>query len=221
MNRRMGSDRTGFLIGFYIFLLILLFISLFPLVSAYSPPECEYGLFDAWFSIDGETWLNSTVEDVVLSRGQPFFIRTIMSTSQDSVRVGFFFTEPGEYNAAGSTFKILDENLSMFDPFLYGTIKKSGDVYEHIWSFQVKNDTDWFQASAPLNVFVQFDALIKGKWISDEISFTIVCPFIIEEVYEYDTDMNGTFFDPINETPEGASIFAGIIILICYLKRRL
>lgn len=152
--------------------------------DVYETPMCAYGGFDAWFSSDGSSWHQSTVEDIDLKKGEPFFIRTRMITSRPFVRVGLLFTEPGEYNANGSTFDIIEDDISMFEAYLYGIIEKPYSSFERIWRFQVKHDTTWVQASAALNVFVQFDWKDDAnKWRSDEISFTIVYATISSETY--------------------------------------
>jgi len=152
--------------------------------DVYETPMCAYGGFDAWFSSDCSSWHQATVEGIDLKRGEPFFIRTRVITSRPFVRVGLLFNEPGEYNANGSTFEMIDTDVSMFEAYLYGIIEKPYSSFEKIWMFRVKHDTSWVQASAPLNVYVQFDWKDDtNKWRSDEISFTIVSAHISSETY--------------------------------------
>jgi sarcinarray family protein len=150
---------------------------------AYEAPECLYGTFDAWFSSDGVNWVNTTLEDITLRRGEIFYVKTMMSTTKPVVQVGMMFSEPGEFSANSSTFEIINGTTSMFCPYIYGIIEQPSASFEHIWTFQVKKDTTWVQATAPLNVFVQFDCNEQNTWVTDQISFTVVYPTISDELY--------------------------------------
>jgi len=150
---------------------------------SYEAPKCQYGTFDAWFSSDGVYWVNTTLENITLKKGEIFYVKTMMSTTKPVVQVGIMFSEPGEDSANSSTFEIINGSTSMFCPYLYGIIEQPYASFEHIWTFQVKKDTTWVQATAPLNVFVQFDCNEQNTWVTDQISFTVIYPTISDESY--------------------------------------
>ena len=213
------------MILFFLSLFVINTVSPMTMEEIYETPQCAYGSFDTWFSTDGYTWRQATVEGIELKRGEPFFIKTIMTTSRPFVRVGLLFTEPGEYNSNGSTFDIIDEGLCMFEAYLFGVIEKPLSSFERIWRFQVKQDTTWVQATAPLNVFVQFDWLDDmNKWRSDEISFTIMSATISSESYtlvedslfeNYTTVSNSVF------TTELFILFLLLTFFVRYKRKRL
>lgn len=217
---RMVEDMNKTMIVVLVWSLFFLSICLYSTsVSSYMVPQCGYGTFDAWFSTDGINWSNTTVDDIILLRGEPFFIKTSMCTIEPLVRVGLMFIEPGETDPGGSTYEIIDNEISMFEPYLYGSIEKPFHTIYHIWSFKVKSDTRWVQATAPLNVYVQFDSLDSDFIDSDEISFTLVCPYISEEVYTYDTDHQGEFCDVSSKMiPNDAILFIGIAFFVVLLR---
>ena len=212
----------NFLFHLSIILFFSLFLSSFS-VLAYETPRCAYGTFDAWFSLDGVHWYNTTLEDIELTRGEPFFVKTVMRTSEPFVRVGMMFTEPGEYTSLDSTFEIINGPTSMFDPFIYGVIEEPYHSFEHIWMFQVKNQTEWVQATAPLNVFVQFDHKEQDAWSSEEISFTVVYPFILDECYtgkQYGEQQNTV--DSSKTLPVQGIIFVSIsLVLLAIVRKKL
>ena len=212
---------------FIIMLLVLLIlflstVSCMILDEVFETPQCTYGSFDAWFSTDESSWRQATVEGIILKRGEPFFIKTRMITSRPLVRVGLLFTEPGEYSSNGSTFDIIDDDLSMFEAYLYGVIEKPYSSFERIWRFQVKHDTTWVQASTPLNVFVQFDWMDDtNKWQSDEISFTILYATISSETYSIvESSLVADDHDTSNLVPTPDMFFFFLLLVLVGRYRR-
>jgi hypothetical protein len=171
------------------FLLIIILFSLLFISSniaySYSTPQCNYGVFDCWFSLDGINWTNTTVDYVELQLGQPFYLKTFLKTLQDNITVDFYLTETGEYNANGSTFNVISGPGQMFEIVTLGVVKEEDYIWEDIWKLCVKNDTDWVNGNAPLNVYAQFGdhTLDYNNWQSDSISFTAVNIYVNNEIW--------------------------------------
>ena len=85
----------------------------------------------------------------------------------------------------------------------------------------MKNHTDWVQATAPLNVFVQFDHQENNEWRSEEVSFTIVCPYISCESY-VDQQVEDAARSSEGNEADGFSFVCcmGAVILVIWMVRK-
>jgi hypothetical protein len=62
-----------------------------PQIHAYLPPTCSYGTCDAWLSFDGKNWLNTTIDFKELNRGQPFYIKTNITTTKQDILLTMYY----------------------------------------------------------------------------------------------------------------------------------
>ena len=207
----------AFIIMFLIFVIIL-----DPLVGSYETPECIYGTFDAWYSKDGIEWQNTTVDYAELKRGEPFYIEATVGTKIESIWIAIDLSETGESSAKGSSFEVVDGPRDMYETFDLGEIPEKNTSFTYTWKLRVKPDTDWAGGNAPLNIFAQFDKKVNGEWHTEDISFTAVNVYIIDELWEGymgdDSSNNGG--GGTSDAPgfELVIVLAAVFILV--LKRR-
>ena len=179
---------------------------------AYETPECDYGTFDAWYSEDGIEWQNTTVDHAELKRGEPFYIKATISTKTEPVWVAIELSETGEDSSEDSSFEVLDGLCDLYEMKDFGKI--SGNTsFTHTWKMRVKPDTNWAGGNAPLNIGVFFDKKVNDEWYSDDISFTAVNVYILDEMWDGYTDNNGNSNDSSNGT-NGTPGFEFLVILI-------
>lgn len=152
--------------------------------AGYEPPSCEYGVFDAWFSNDGVTWRNTTIDYTVLKKGEPFYVKTVIVTKKDDLWVSVKFSETGETCAKDSSFEVVEGPSAMYEAFDLGKISQGNSSFTYIWKFRVKPDTNWVNGNAPLNVMAQFDERVNNEWESEVISFTVANIFILDELWD-------------------------------------
>ena len=189
--------------------------------SAYETPECEYGMFDAWYSKDGVKWQNTTVDHEELKRGEFFYIKATISTKIEPVWVAIELSETGEDSSGDSSFEILDGVCNLYEMKDFGKISGNTSL-THTWKIRVKLDTNWAGGNAPLNIGVFFDKKVNGEWYSDDISFTAVNVYILDEVWEGYTEDNGNSSDnnDTNDAPGFELLFALITIAVFLTWKR-
>ena len=199
---------------FSIFILsITIMIPVFSVISlAYETPECDYGMFDAWYSKDGVGWQNTTVDYAELKRGEPFYIKATVSTKIDSAWVSIRLWETGVGSAEKSSFEVIDGPSNTYQAFDLSEIPEKNTSFTYTWKIRVKPDTDWVGGNAPLNIRAQFDKKVNGEWHSDDISFTAVNVYILDELWEGYTDNNGNSNNSDNGT-NGAPGFELIVVI--------
>ena len=198
---------------------IAMVISVFSDFSlAYETPECDYGTFDAWYSKDGVKWQNTTVDRAELKRGEPFYIKATISTKIDSARTALIISETGEDNAEDSSFEVIDGPCDIYEILNLEIISEKNTSLDYTWKIRVKPDTHWAGGTAPLNIFVQFDKKVNDEWYSDDISFTTVNVYILDELWEGYTEDNGNSSgnNDTNGTP-GFELFFALIAIAVFL----
>ncbi len=190
----MGKMKT---IVFIFVIIQALLISFLPATNA---GECDYGTLYAWYSEDGSSWENATVHDAKLKRGEPFYIKTMISTKINSVWIAMKLSETGENSADESSFEVLDGPCDMYEMIDLGEIPEKNTSLTYTWKMRVKPDTNWAGGNAPLNIGVFFDKKVNDDWYSDDISFTAVNVYILDELWEGYTEDNGDSNDSSNGT---------------------
>ena len=179
-----------------LFLMILLYLADETIADMHlneDSPRCKYGIFDTWFSLNGSIWINTTVDNIVLKRGQPFYIKLEVFTILDDIWISIMFSEVGESNIENSTYELIDGPDAFYKPFDIGRILHKNTFLNYTWKFRVKRNTTWINGNAPLDIMVQFDRKIKDEWDYNPISYTVVNAFIDEKQWvdkEYNNDPN-------------------------------
>jgi len=173
--------RTKKIIIFYLIIILFILTIYFPTANA---SECEYGTMKAWFSKDGSTWQNATVENVTCRRGEPFFIKTTVKPSNDLLSIDIKIWETGENNAENSTYELL-EGPNCYFRFIDIYPVLINNSYTYIWKLQVKPDTEWVNGNSPLNIYTQFDKTDKDN---EGIYFTIANLFIEDNLWSNYTE---------------------------------
>ncbi|HDM67356.1 MAG TPA: hypothetical protein ENG62_03100 [Thermoplasmatales archaeon] len=181
------------------------------------PARCRYGVVDAWFSFNGSTWFNTTVDYAPLRRGQPFYIKIELYTLEDDIWVALKFSEVGEDSSTNSTFKLVEGPDAFYRVFDLGRIPSKYSLFNYTWMFKVKEDTSWVNGNAPLDVLVQFDKKIGGKWDTSRIHFTVVNTFILDENWSNE----GNKYDDSTSTPSVSPLLVLILLYLVSLLRRL
>lgn len=150
-----------------------------------SIPECPYGVFDVWMSLDGQTWLNTTVNDISLFCGQPFYIKAMMKPTIDDIWLALFLFEPGTMKNGGESFKVLEGPCELNDGCDLG--KVSADEIKYVtWKLQVNNDPLWIGGLTPLSITGFFQKKVNGSWVTKDISFSIGYIYINESCWSDD-----------------------------------
>lgn len=203
------------------FFAVMAFIFFSSFTVAYETPECAYGTFDAWYSKDNVEWQNTTVDHAELKRGEPFYIKVTFITKTEPVWGAIELSETGESSAKGSSFEVVDGPRDMYETFDLGEISEKNTSFTYTWKLRVKPDTDWAGGNAPLNIFAQFDKKVNGEWHTEDISFTAVNVYILDELWEgYTGDNNDNDGSGTSDAPgfELVIVLAAVSILV--LKRR-
>jgi sarcinarray family protein len=209
------------------FLMFLLFLALVtPVFSgfslAYETPECDYGTFDAWYSKDGVEWQNTTVDHAELKCGEPFYIRATVSTKIDSAWISIDLWEVGIDSKKKSSFELLDGPCDLYKTLDLSKILEKNTSFTYTWKFRVKPDTDRVGGNAPLNIQAQFDKKVNDEWYSDDISFTAVNIYILDELWEGYTEDNDNSSgnNDTNDTPGFGLLFTLIAIAVFLTWKR-
>lgn len=204
-----------------IFLIIIFFLPMVPSIAAYEMPSCSFGSFDAWLSLDGKTWMNTTVTNISFQRGQPFFIKAMIQSNQDHVWLALYLFEPGTSSAKQSSFKIINGPCQVNDGFDLGECMANA-TKTVMWKARVKNDTKWINGFTPLSITAFFQKKNGGRWKTEDISFSLAQIYIEESLW-----IDSQFEHKTNSLQEDVSFFLlvfispGLILLIIFIKRKL
>jgi len=208
----------------FISIIIIIIPFLSSLSLAYETPECKYGTFDVWYSKDGVKWQDTTVDYAELKRGEPFYIKATVGTKIDSAWVALRIWETGISSAGKSSFEVIDGPCDMYKSFDLGEIPKKDSSSTYIWKLCVRPGTNWTNGNAPLNIRAQFDRKVNGEWQSDDISFTAVNVYILDELWDGYASGNVSFAGGNNRTNSapgfGISLFMMMLVLFLMWKRK-
>lgn len=164
INRK---KRLLLIIGFFIFFILPLTVN--PIASM---PTCAYGSFDAWLSIDGYNWMNTTVKNLSLECGQPFYVKTVLRSNTEDIWLAIYLFEPGVTTSADESFIVLEGPCQLNNYADLGKTKANESI-QMIWKMQVKNDPIWSGGKTPLSISGFFQKYQNGKWITEDITFSI------------------------------------------------
>jgi hypothetical protein len=151
----------------------------FTMTSVNASPECSYGLFDAWFSLDGKSWLNTTVTNISLECGQPFFVKAMMKPIQNNIWLSLYLFEPGTSSMNESSFNLINGPCEINNGCDLGEAMIN-ETKEVIWELKVKDNPIWAGGSTPLSITCFFQKKIQGNWQTEDISFSIARIFLDE-----------------------------------------
>lgn len=160
-----------------LFIFFNVMIVLFPHCS--SIPECSYGVFDVWMSLDGKIWLNTTVNNISLSCRQPFYVKAMMKPNIDDIWLALFLFEPGTMKNGGESFTVIEGPCELNDGCDLG--KASTEEIKYVtWKLQVNDNPKWIGGITPLSITAFFQKKINGSWDTKEMSFSIAQIFLDE-----------------------------------------
>ncbi len=159
------------------FILIVLFLFMNSSSVVCSMPMCRYGSLDAWVSLDAETWMNTTIDNISLQKGQPFFIKTTMRTNQDHIWLALYLFEPGTSSKNQVSFKVIKGPCKINAGCDLGKNFKN-ETQTVVWKIQVKKDPQWVNGLTPLSITGFFQKKNQGKWDTKEISFSLARIYI-------------------------------------------
>ena len=132
------------------------------LSQAYESPSCLYGTLDAWISFDGTTWHNTTYDHAEFDRGEPFFIKTVITTTEPQIHVSMNFFEVGVFEASDATFEVVEGivtgvvNQGCDQIYSLGIVNIS-TIFEHKWKVKVRENATWVNGTTPLNIITFFN----------------------------------------------------------------
>ena len=204
--------------GIVFFLFILLSIQGVTISDfSVSHPSCSYGVCDAWLSKDKMTWVNTTIDSMNLSPGEIFYVKTYVSVKEDPVWIALLFFEPGVESKKQATYEILDGPTTMCRMVDLGKFHLH-DSKTIFWTFRVKPDTKWVNATAPLNIGVFFDIKENESWCEEDITFTIVNAYIYDDE-NCCMSQNNLFVQKTQTktTSSLVSLFFGSFVLSCVI----
>jgi sarcinarray family protein len=175
-------------------------------VDANQPVENEYGLCSCWFSRDGSTWYEATVDLVKLRLGERFFIKTLISTNQDLNVMSICLSGLGE----SSDFEVINGPCNLSETcHVWKPMKNETHVY--VWELRVRPDTKWVNGNSPLNIDVCFTK--NGN--HNLPPFTIVNVYILEDFCEeYEKHLQNEKYSPtINHTSRSTPGFPLFLLI--------
>jgi hypothetical protein len=184
----------------FIFCVLLLSLTLyFPAEAEQATPTCEYGEFDVWMSLNNESWMNTTVTNISLQCGQPFFVKAKMKPSQDHIWLAMYLFEPGTSTVEQQSFTVLDGPCGMNEGCDLGEVmsEENKTVW---WKLKVKDDPSWVGGFTPLSITGFFQKKVYESWDTKDISFSIARIYLnestwIEPSQSSDSKKNSTDFN--------------------------
>ena len=157
-----------------------------PISIQAQPSQCTFGEIDAWISINGKNWLNTTISELSLSCGQSFFVKAKMSPSVDDIWLALYLFEPGTTSTNQESFAVIDGPCQLNDGVDLGKTY----AFENktvIWKMKVKDDPVWKNGITPLSLTGFFQKQKDDEWITEDISFSIAAIHILENETISDT----------------------------------
>lgn len=184
------------IIAIFIFLNCILLL-LLPYVSGI--PECEYGVFDVWMSLDGNHWMNTTLTNISCNRGQLFYIKAMMKSTKEDVWGALYLFEPGATSNEKQSFIVLEGPCNLNEGCDLGqlTVNESKTV---CWTLKVRNQPEWIGGFTPVSISCFFQKKIKESWDTEEISFSIA------SIYLNETEWSSLIYSSMNESTTNESL---------------
>jgi len=189
-----------------IFLIAFLYIQ--PVIPLISAAECDYGNVNASIRLSNGVWRKATSHPV-LKRGETFDIKVVIGTK---TVLQHLFLKLHEFGTP--VFDVI-EGPTEIDQILenHGTIP-SGTMFVYTWTVQVRPNTSWVTAYAPLEVFMQFN---KNDTDERRINFDVLTAYIIDELWENCTNVDSTKNFSKNHDPnnhQSGPVFVPVIIIV-------
>lgn len=204
--------------GFFIFFILPLSVD--PIASI---PTCSYGSFDAWISIDGLNWMNTTVKNLSLECGQPFYVKTLLRPTTEDSWLAVYLFEPGVKRSSDESFIVLEGPCQLNNYVDLGKIKANESI-QMIWKMQVKNDPMWSGGTTPLSITGFFQKYQNGKWITEDITFSIANIHLQQTTWNEYSQFDIITPDCSHLEGKGFTFFSIPLILVLfmglYLKKR-
>jgi sarcinarray family protein len=169
MNTRPGLTRAGDRMrrSAWIYATVLFMIPL--IVPVTGAGDCRYGSIHAWFQGSAGGWQNATAHPM-LRPGQAFQIKiTVMMTRTCRM----FFLKLHEFGTP--VYEVLTGPMRLEELFKHQGGIQRNESYTYTWTLRVRPATTWTQASAPLEVFAQFN---DNDSESCEIDFDVINAYI-------------------------------------------
>lgn len=145
-------------------------------------PSCPYGTFDVWMSLDNESWMNTTVTNISLQCGQPFFVKAMMKPSQDYMWLALYLFEPGTSTVEQKSFTVVDGPCGINDGCDLGEVM-ADETKTVWWKLKVKDDPSWVGGFTPLSITGFFQKKVFGSWETEDISFSIARIYLNESTW--------------------------------------
>lgn len=164
-----------------LYLILLLFFIHNP-IFVQATPTCAFGSFDAWMSLDGKSFMNTTVDNISLSCGQPFFVKVQVKPNQDHIWIALYLFEPGTRSEEKTSFEVISGPCELNAVFDLGECNEN-EENTFIWKLKVKDDPCWVGGFTPLSINACFQKKDYSDWMTDDISFSIALIHLNEHVY--------------------------------------
>jgi sarcinarray family protein len=139
------------------------------MVPATAAGDCRYGSVHAWFQDSTSVWQNATAHPM-LRPGQTFQIKIIATMTRASK---MFFLKLHEFGTP--VYEVLSGPMRLDELLKHQGIIQANESYTYTWTLRVRPTTTWIQASAPLEVFTQFNI---NDSESCEIDFDVINAYI-------------------------------------------
>lgn len=180
-----------------------------------SVPSCSYGSFEAWISLDGSSWMNTTLSNLTLQCGQPFYVKTMMKSWEDDVYLALYVFEPGASTRYEESFIVKNGPCELNDGIDLGKTKRN-ETRILIWELQVKDDPIWVDGYTPLSVTSFFQKKQNNGWLTEEISFSIANIQLLNEKWVETSQQMIIQNDDIT-SPSKSIIFPALLFAIMIL----
>lgn len=181
--------------------------------SVSSTPSCSFGEFDAWISVDGTNWMNTTVKNLLLECGQPFLVKAQIRPTIDDIWVAVHLFEPGTGTKNDESFLVLDGPCKLNSYADLGRTQKNETIII-IWELQVKDHPSWVGGSTPLSITVFFQKQQQDTWLTEDITFSVANIHLQETIWNDTTSIDTSELDPIqSKSQEYKFLFIPVILI--------
>jgi len=212
-------EKNKVTILFYIFLFLVLNISVFPVEAkndfdpfwdgSNEPVWNDYGIVKCWFSKDNKNWDEATVNYIELKIGQPFFIKAMIKPLQGVQMMSLRLSGLG----LNPDFELIQGPSDLEETFLIKN-PKINETRVYVWKFYVKHNTTWVNANSPITM----DSCFKDVDMSCLPPFTVVNIFILDEIWvDYLDDITAL---NVNNSDLKIVYFFLCLFLVVYYKMK-
>lgn len=132
--------------------------------------DCRFGSVHAWFQGSTGAWQNATAHPV-LKPGQAFQIKITVTVMRNC---STFFLKLHEFGTR--VYEVLAGPMRLEELLKHQGRIQANESYTYTWILRVRPATAWTQASAPLEVFTQFN---NNDSESCEVDFDVINGYIL------------------------------------------